>query len=258
MRRGLCALVALSLVGVAGQARADVMVGFVGPHPIDPTVSAEFCGIEGPHLHAYQPHKPVLYVQVEGRHVFVGDPTPFDKQVPRHAYYGHHPLFWVDSEESAEGHYCYITGPHHHLYAPPPNVRFKVKGGVYWFVGKHPRWYAPRAHVVVDEYYAGVELVRPVVTVTPPSGFVGVVIGPGGPHVHGHVQGGVYVAPPSVRVSVPVPSVNVVVGGGGVVYGAPVHGHPRAVKYKYKRRGPPGHAPAWGHRGKRKGKGKWK
>jgi hypothetical protein len=245
---------ALVLVSHAGPAKAATVVHFLGPHPVAPSVHRGMCFIEGPHVHSYVPHKKLLYVRVDDGWSFIGDPTEYDRHVKKHAYYGHHPVFWVDDDGQEVEHYCYITGPHHHLYRPPPTLEFKVKGGVYWYVGAHPRWYKRRARRYrhVDRYYARVHIVRPVVTVVPPVGFVGVVVGPGHRHhVHGHVAAGVHLAAPRVEVRVPAPTAAVVIGGH--------RPHRHQVVVHEKRRGPPAHAPAWGYRGKKHGGGgKWK
>jgi len=212
------------LLGLAGSARADGVVHYVGAHPIDPKLHKGMCFIDGPHVHAYAPHLPVLYAQVGGAWAFVGDPTEFEPTAPRYAYYGHHPLFWI---EGTGDQYCFITGPHYHWQVPPPTLEFKLKGGAYWYVGKHPGWYKQHAHRHLDEHYAEIHLVHPVIAVAPPVGFVGVVIGA-----------------PGVHVDVGWPGV-------GVLVGPPGH-------YKVKHHGPP-HGKAWGHHGfKGKGKGKWK
>lgn len=246
-----------------GTAWGDV-IHYHGSHPL-PQGHQGLCVIEGPHVHQYQPHKPILYVKSGVNWVFVGDPVEFEPETNKHTYYGHHPVFW----DHAHGapieveHYCYITGPHHHLYAPPPKIEFKLKGGAYWYVGAHPGWYKKRRrkHRYIDHHYATVSLHRPVISVEPPAGFLGVVVGP-----HGHVHGGVHVASPRVQVNLPIPSLHVTIGGGGGVRHSHRHsvvGHgSRKYKDKHRRRhirggGPPGHAPAWGHR-KHKGKGKGK
>jgi hypothetical protein len=219
-RPGTLAL-ALGLLALsAAEARADV-IEFRGAHPIDPVLAKGMCFIEGPHVHSYQPHKAALYVQAPGGWAFVGDPVEFEPDAPKFGYYGHHPLFWLQGGE----HYCYITGPHYHWHAPPATLAFKLKGGVHWYVGKHPAWYKARVHKHLDQHYAAIHVVHPVVTVAPPVGFVGVVIGAPG----------------------------VVIGGPGVHVGWPgfvVGGHPHG-KVKVK------HGHGWGHY-KGRGKGHWK
>ncbi len=253
MRRAL-AIVAVGLgLLLAREARA-ALVQFIGPHPVDPGLVKGMCHIDGPHLHAYAPHKPLLYVEAGGQWAFIGDPAEFEAAVPKHAYYGHHPTFWVETRDdlppqAKARHYCYIGGAHHHWYPPPSTVAFTVKGGAYWYVGAVPVWYHKRwrKRSPLDDHYHGVVLVRPEVVVeAPPPGFVGVYFGAGGAVVGG---GGVRVGGPRVEVRVPVPAIGITIGGGGggyVVGPGPGYGHG-------PRHAPRGHA--YGH-GKGKGHGK--
>lgn len=230
------------------------VVLYFHPHPIAPTVDGGMCHIEGPHVHSYRPHAKVLYTKVDRQYVFVGDPVEFDKKREKHAYYGHHPLFWVANDDGTltADEYCFLTGPHYHWYAPPAELQFKREGGAYWYIGAHPGWYARRwmpRHRRLARHYGRVTVHRPTITVEPPSGFVGIYIGANGPRPFGVVGGGVRVHGPGVSVrggvglEVRVPGVGVSIGGGH-----------RGMR----RRGPPGHAPAWGYRGKRKHKYKYK
>jgi len=247
---------AVVMLGLTAQAGAEAY-HFTGPHPVAPTVVKGMCFIEGPHIHSYEPHKKVLYVQVGGAWSFVGDPVEFEPEGPKHSYYGHHPVFWVDTPDTMPDdiratHYCYISGPHHHWYAPRAELSFTTKGGAYWFVGAPPRWYRARwrRHSPIDDYYGTAVVVRPVITVEPPDGFVGIYLGPGHHHERGrgHVHGGVFVTPPRVNVGISFG------GGGGPVY---VGGHKFRAGHDETRRGhgPPGHAPAWGARGVKGGGG---
>jgi hypothetical protein len=249
-------LVTLCLLGLPALARGET-AHYLGPHPVAPTLTKGMCYIEGPHVHAYAPHKRLLYVQNGPYWSFVGDPVEYESEAPKYAYYGHHPVFWVDTPEDLSPevratHYCYITGPHHHWYAAPPELPFKVKGGVHWYVGAPPPWYRSRwrRRSPIDDYYGHVVVVRPVVTVTPPEGYVGIYFGPGAPHGHGHYRGGVFVGGPSIEVNVP--SVGIVVGGAP----GPAYVGPGRHAYKHHGGGPPDHAPAWGGRGGGKGHGK--
>lgn len=250
MRRTAIVFTLMMGVGLSAPAAADA-VYYVGPHPISPAVHDGMCEIEGPHVHSYRPHKPVLYLKVHGRYTFVGDPTEFGGGGPKYAYHSHHPVFWIDGRARAPErieHYCYISGPHHHWYAPPPEMAFELKGGVHWYVGDHPKWYKQRyrRHRDLDRYYAQVEIVRPEVTVEPPAGFVTIgVQGPGvhvrapGVHVHGpgvRVGGGVHVAPPAVGIDVRVPSIGVRFGGGPVAHEVR-HRKVKIKRRKYRSRG---------------------
>jgi hypothetical protein len=180
---------------IAPRAEAKV-VRFHGPHPIAPGLTKGMCYLEGPHVHAYEPHQSLLYRRSAKGHVFVGDPVEFEPAAPKVAYYGHHPAFWLGSRDG-EPAYCYITGPHHHWHGPPPGAQFKVKHGAHWYVAPHPRGYRhDHPHVAaLHAHYDGVHLVRPVVVAEAPDGFVGVLVTPTGfLHVRGpgvvvHVDG---------------------------------------------------------------------
>ena len=241
MSRLIVAVVFAMALAMASGTVAAKTVHFHGSHPVAPKVAKGMCHIEGPHIHNYGPHKRVLYIKVEGGWSFVGDPTAYvvDKEAhPRHAYYGHHPLFWHEADIGR--HYCYISGPHYHWYEPPDELAFEVKGHAYWWVGKHPRWYRRRRHKRLDRYYrTEVHLVRPRVTVRPPSGFVGVYFGPGG------VRTAAGVAAPGVHIDLPVPTVDIHVGSGA-------RHHRTHVVHHRKRKRPRGWA--WGHHGKAPGK----
>lgn len=189
MTRKILATAVLGMALAAGAPRAEArVVRYLGPHPIAPHLGKGLCHIEGPHLHAYEPHKTLLYVKQGDAHVFVGDPVEFEASTPRHAYYGHHPVFWAGRggpKGPGPGHYCYLAGPHFHWYAPPPALalQFRPHGGALWYVGEHPKWYKPKhwRAAALAHHYGGVSLhvPWPVITVEPPSGWVGVAVSPG-------------------------------------------------------------------------------
>lgn len=207
-------LVAMGGSALSKEPRGTTIVEFYGPHPIDPGVHSGLCGIEGPHMHSYRPHDEVLYVTDGPYYTFVGDPTEFEQPPVSYSYYGHHPVWWTHDPGE---HYCYITGPHHHGYEPPHSDDYTERGGAYWYVGARPVWYErhkARGHRIDDHYHDHV-IVRPVITVEPPSGWIGVTIG---------------------------------IGGIGVEVGRPVHviERPTTIIYEHDHhdhRGPP----AWGH-----------
>jgi hypothetical protein len=244
-------------LGYADQARAD-LVYYTHPHPIAPDVHKGMCYIEGPHVHVYKPHKPVLYVKTRGHYAFIGDPVEFEQESPKVLYYGHHPTFWIEGEK----HYCYIAGPHYHWYAPPPSfeAKFKVKGGAYWYVDAHPRWYRTRwrRYRPVAHYYASVRIERPAIVVEPPVGFVGVYYGPRGRgRAYGRVHSDVYVTPPgavvhvapprgAVHIAPPRARVDVRVPGVGVFFGPG-----RAPRHRVRVRGPRGRVRVRGRGGVR-------
>ena len=205
----------LALLGGAGAAQAHP-VHYLSKHPLPRKVGHGFCYIDVPHFHDYPPSDPRLYRQVNGQYYFVGDPSPFDYEGPRYAFYGAHPVVDAGVQVSAPT-YCYLKGPHYHWYAPPPQASFELKGGAYWYVGNYePAFYQeqPR-YVAVNEVYAPLAYERPVVDVTiaPPT-FRGEIVG-GGPGWRGHavmgapaVSAGVYIAAP------PPPTVSVGIGLG--------------------------------------------
>jgi hypothetical protein len=254
--RLLVGLVAFAGVLALGRVASAKQVRYVGVHPIAADVGGGFCYIEVPHIHVYTPAKAeVLYREHDGGHFFVGDPVPYGYEGPKHAYYGPHPIpVDVVLEESEldgdEIEYCYLDGPHYHYYTPSAQLKFKVKGGVSFFVGDLPPAYveAKPRYAKINVVYRPLRYERPVVVEAPPPEYHGpvvtvdvapvvveepeievvapeaVVVAPApvvgveghvvGPAVHGHVEVGVAI--PTVEVHVPgavVVEERVVVGG---------------------------------------------
>ena len=191
-------------------------VEFLSRHPIPRQLGGGFCYIEVAHLHNYGPADPRLYREINGQFYFVGDPSPFQFEGPRYAYFGAHPVMEVEVRVPSPI-YCYLKGPHYHPYKPPAHASFQFKGGAYWFVGTFPPSYyddQPR-YVVVNDAYAPVHYVRPTVDVhAPPVGFSGEISlgGPGfratavvGGHAHAPVP------PPSPAIQL---GVGISIGGG--------------------------------------------
>ncbi|MBX3155705.1 MAG: hypothetical protein KF773_06885 [Deltaproteobacteria bacterium] len=168
MHRILLATFALALLGVpALAAPAPKQIAYVGIHPLPDNV---FCEIEGAHVHVQAPeHADLLYVQVDGRFRFVGDPAPFGYQGPKFAYHGHHPLVVGDTVHES---YCYLDGPHYHHIAPPAKT-FVRHGDAYWYVGTWPKRYHAEApkRTKINVVYAPLLHVRPVIAVAPPPAF---------------------------------------------------------------------------------------
>lgn len=230
----LVALV-LSTSATAGAER----IKYSGIHPIPDAVDGEFCHIEFPHVHVYEPEKvKVLYRVDDGHHHFVGDPVAFGYEGDRHAYYGHHPVVvdasvHIDVVEPAT-EYCYINGPHYHSYEPPPGLTFESKGDAYWYIGPFPRPYHKRRKQLarINVVYEPIEYERPVVVVeAPPAGYRGPVIEVRGPAVE------IEVPRPGATLEVTVPSLDVHVGVPGVVVEHRRHKrHKRHKKFKkYKK-----------------------
>src|SRR5262249_19125910 len=188
-------------------------VEYMSQHPLPRKIGHGFCYIDVPHFHDFPPSDPRLYRQVDGQYYFVGDPTPFEYQGPKYAYYGAHPVAEAQVTMGQPVH-CSLGGPHYHWYQPPPQAQFELKGGAYWYVGAYPQTYyddRPR-YVVVNDAYTPIVYTRPVVdiAVAPPA-FHGEIVaaGPGwrGQAVVGGpaVAAGVYVAappPPTVQLRV--------------------------------------------------------
>jgi hypothetical protein len=193
----------LTVVALSGSAQATVN-RYMSQHPLPRKVGAGFCYIDAPHVHDFGPSDPRMYQQIDGQLYFVGDPSPFEYQGPRHAFYGAHPVVEANIQFGRPV-YCYLRGPHYHWYQPPPQATFELRGGAYWYTGAYdPIYYEQRPrYVVVNEAYTPIVYTRPVVDVTvAPPAFHGEIVaaGPGwragaavGTPV---VSAGVVVAPP--------------------------------------------------------------
>ncbi len=202
-------------------------VRYEGPHPVDPDIADGLCHIPGPHVHAYEPHEPLLYVALPGdTWIFVGDPVEFEAPsdaVQVQVYYGHHPAFWVPSH--ADEHWCYISGPHRHWQTAPITEAWTLHDGAIWYTGPLPRRYHAHKHRDLDRHYARVSLARPAIVVTgAPAGF-----------------GGVLWTAPRVRVDVALPGAEVHLAAPRRVHRRPVPpGHAKHGHWKSGRRGQPG------------------
>jgi len=234
MRSALLAFGALVVITTTAPATAAPKITlYIGAHPLADDV---FCVIEAPHQHVVAPVNRALFRVHDGHHHFVGDPVAHGWSGPKHAYVGHHPIdvharlgVWVRDPNHAQVH-CYIEGPHFHAHAPGPALKFKIKGDAYWYVGTFsPRYKRNKVRYArpVAAVYADIEYPRPVIEVTPPVGFVGIVAGPDGAHVTGGIAAG-------VEVVVPRPVLEVELGVGvGVGHH---HGHYKKPKKRRKYR----------------------
>jgi hypothetical protein len=195
----------LSLIGGTAAAHAHV-VRYMSKHPLPRKVGHGFCYIDVPHFHDYPPSDPRLYRQVGDQYYFVGDPSPFEYDGQRYAYYGAHPVVDASVQLGAPT-YCYLKGPHYHWYAPPAQASFELKGGAYWYVGNYdPVYYQeqPR-YAVVNEAYAPIAYPRPVVDVTiAPPAFHGEIVA-AGPGWRGQAVVGAPVVSAGVTIGVPAP-----------------------------------------------------
>lgn len=206
-RLKLAGLSAMLLLAASGVAEAKQWK-YAGMHPRTGQPRDGLCHIEMAHVHTAAPvNADVLYRTHDNVYVFIGDPTPFGYEGPRHAYYGHHPVILnvlINVEvEKDEVEYCYHDGPHYHSYEPPRRQEFVEKEDVYYYAGEYPEEYkreSPKL-VRVNTVYRPWSVARPVVKIAPP------------PEYHGPIfQVGLNVALPTVEVNVPVPAVEVQVG----------------------------------------------
>ena len=191
MQRPFFAMCVLSAVlgayiapAFASPDRSSKQVTYVGVHPIPTPEGGGFCDIEGPHVHIYRPeHADELFRIIGGAYLFIGDPVPFGYEGPRHAFHGPHP---VPVDEIVAGPhpehdgtvFCYLEGPHYHIYLPPPTIKFVERGGAYWYMGEWPKTYqrdAPR-YRKINVIYKPLHYVRPVITVSAPDGYYEPVI----------------------------------------------------------------------------------
>jgi hypothetical protein len=225
----------LALAAMTSAAHAK-QVKYKGKHPIPKAVEGEFCYIEVPHVHAYEPENgKVLYREHQGYHQFVGDPVAYGYDGPKHSYYGHHPVqvdpsIHVDVDVDPVTEYCYLDGPHFHHYTPPADITFELKGGAYWYIGKYPQHYHKhkKVYAPINVVYEPIVYERPVVVVEAPAGYIG-------PIVDVHVDAPeVHVETPRVRagieVHVPVPVIEV-----GIGVGHHHHVHHKHKHYKHKK-----------------------
>lgn len=201
MRKILMLIAGLTLVFASATAQATV-VRYMSQHPLPRKMGGGFCYIDAPHVHDFGPSDPRMYRQIDGQYYFVGDPSPFNYDGPRTAYYGPHPIAEANVQ-FGRPEYCYLQGPHYHWYQPPPQASFEMRGGAYWYTGSYePAYYDERPRYYgVNEAYAPIGYTRPVVDVTVvPPGFHGELVG-GGPGWRANVVIGAP-PPPIVQVGV--------------------------------------------------------
>jgi hypothetical protein len=145
-----------------------------------------------------------------------------------------------DDHEDTE--YCYLNGAHYHSFPAPAGPEFQVVGGASFYVGEPPQAYveARPAMIKVNAVYEPLVYTRPVVTVEPPSGWIGVRAGYGGPAVVVDARPAAVVVPAHVDVVVPTPSISVDIGfgvRGGVYRDRGRHrGHYKGKHKKWRKR----------------------
>ena len=106
---------------------------YVGPHPVD-TRSAgggPWDETSGAHMHAYPPLDLRLFELRDGCYYFVGDPRDFGYAGPTYSYYGAHPILDVYG-----GGWCFMIGPHTHLWRPWSS-NFALVGPWYYWEGPY-------------------------------------------------------------------------------------------------------------------------
>src|SRR5665647_2180004 len=175
-------LLAAAAVPSASADKRGKQVRYLGIHPVPKSEGGGICYIEGPHVHIFAANK-LEYRDHGNYNYFVGDPVAYGYDGPRHAYKGHHPIHVnvVVGDDQDDVEYCYIDGPHFHYFTPPPAIEadFKVAGDAYFYVAEPPPAYieARPAMIKINAVYTPIEYSRPVVTVEPPSGWIGVRFG---------------------------------------------------------------------------------
>ncbi len=228
MRRTCVFLAGLLACAVCSATAWAHQIEFISPHPVPHKFGGGFCNIDVPHTHNYVPEDRRLYRETNGQYYFVGDPAPFGYDGPRYSYYGAHPV--VDAQlQFTTPVFCYIKGPHFHWYQPPPQAQFQLTGGAYWYVGAFPRaYYNERPHyAAINEAYAPMPYVRPVVDVAVAPPVVAAEISLGGPGWGVHAMVGAPVVPvapvaPVVVAPAPAPGPAVQIGVGINLGGPPV------------------------------------
>lgn len=202
---------------------------YMGAHPIHASHGGKFCYIEFPHVHMYAPtNAAIIYRKKNGWHQFVGDPVAHGFDGKKHTFHGAHPIhrhevvLGAPAADSPVVHWCFLKGPHFHAFAPSARAKFKVTGGAAFFVGVYPPVFHKHKHrhVRINRFYARRKYRRPIITITPPSAYVDIlVVGRGKRGRRGHIRAG-------VGVRLKVPKVKLRIGG-----------HKGKIKLKRHRKG---------------------
>ncbi|MCA9524433.1 MAG: hypothetical protein KC609_25880 [Myxococcales bacterium] len=243
MRILLLVTLATGLAGFdAANVRAAPQQGtfyFYDQHPIPYYFGGGFCYHKGPHKHLYDPQTMPFFRQVGHVHYFIGDPVYHGYVGKVHFVWGRHPISIVHG-----GGYCYIRGPHRHVFNPvekrsPYAPKYRTVNGYYRYQGPYQPDFQQSTYVDLHAYYVtpryntihvdvGYRPVRPVFVYraeTYPVGF----------HVHVVHRAPVIVAPrPLIRVHLGGPRVLFHVGPGPVRYHR--HEYRRYEHRKFKHR----------------------
>ncbi|WP_375758395.1 hypothetical protein [Corallococcus exercitus] len=174
---------ATALLLMAASAAEAKQWRYAGMHPRTGQPRDGLCHLEAPHVHSAAPlHADTLYRTRDNVYVFIGDPTPFGYEGPRHSYYGHHPVVLnvivnIDVDVDVV-EYCYHDGPHYHAYEPPPRQQFVDKEDVHFYAGEYPEEYRREnpKRVRVNTVYRGWNVPRPVMAFAPPPQYHGPII----------------------------------------------------------------------------------
>ncbi len=102
---------------------------FEGPHPVDSRVDpgVTWDNTQGRHVHSYPPFDLRLFNFENGCYYFVGDPTDFGYVGDTYSYYGAHPILGIYG-----GGWCFMIGPHHHIWRPWSPLFVTVGPWFYW------------------------------------------------------------------------------------------------------------------------------
>ncbi|HEY4184024.1 MAG TPA: hypothetical protein VGP07_03105 [Polyangia bacterium] len=127
---------------------------YVGPHPVDTRVSPGYSwdGTPGQHFRPYPPIDNRLFALRDGCYYFTGDPRDFGFAGQTYAYYGAHPVL-----DRYGGGWCFMMGPHTHLWAPWSPYFTVVGSWNYWHGPFDPFFWAywPYYSFYYRSYYAG-------------------------------------------------------------------------------------------------------
>ena len=156
---------------------------YYGPHPVDTRISAgePWDDTPGAHMHAYPPLDLRLFELRDGCYYFVGDPQDFGYAGETYSYYGAHPIL-----DAYGGGWCFMIGPHRHLWRPW-SPHFTLVGPWYYWEGPYDpffwaywpyysfyyRSYYPRYYGGGRFYHGGHGVAPPIHRVPPPAHVVG-------------------------------------------------------------------------------------
>ena len=106
---------------------------YEGPHPVDTRVSPgpSWDDSTGRNIRPYAPIDTRLFAYHNGCYYFVGDPSDFGYAGQKYSYYGAHPIL-----DAYGGGWCFMMGPHTHIWAPWSSS-FTVVGPWYYWSGAY-------------------------------------------------------------------------------------------------------------------------